>query len=73
MSSNGLTLDFIGLTKVFLIQDVLHFKINCYHNLLFNVRLDTDVGHRGVELYISDTFTYSKWEDLSIFILHVFE
>ena len=36
MSSNGLILDFIGITEVFKIQDVLHYKINGYHNLLFN-------------------------------------
>ncbi len=73
MSSNGLTLDFICLSEVFKIQDVLHYKINGYHNLLFNTRLDTDDGHGGVGLYISETFTYSKREDLSIFIPHVFE
>ena len=73
MSSTGLTLDFIGLTKVFKIQDVLHYQINGYHNLLFNTRLDTDDGHGGVGLYISETFTYSKREDLSLFIHHVFE
>ena len=60
MSSNGLTLDFIGLTEIFKIQDVLHYKINGYHNLLFNTRLDADDGHGGVGLYISETFTYSK-------------
>ena len=73
MSSNGLTLAFIGLTEIFKIQDVLHYKINGYHNLLFNTRLDADDGHGGVGLYISETFTYSKREDLSIFIPHVFE
>ena len=73
MSSNGLTLDFIGLTEIFKIQDVLHYKINGYHNLLFNTRLDADDGHGGIGLYISETFTYSKREDLSIFIPHVFE
>ena len=37
MSSNGLTFDFIDLTaEVFEIQDVLHYKINGYYNLLFN-------------------------------------
>ena len=66
MSSNGFTLDFIGLTEVFKIQDVLHYKINGYHNLLFNTRLDTDDGHGGLDC-ISDIFTYSKREDLSIF------
>ena len=55
MSSNCLTIDFIGLTEVFKIQDVLHDKINGYHNLL------------------SEAITYSKREDLSIFIRHVFE
>ena len=70
MSSNGLTLAFIGLTEI---QDVLHYKINGYHNLLFNTRLDADDDHGGVGLYISETFTYSKREDLSIFIPHVFE
>ena len=69
MSSKGLTFHFIGVTEVFKIQDVLHYKINIYHNLLFNMRLDTDDGHRGVDLYISDTFiTY-----LAIFIPYVFE
>ena len=73
MSSNRLTLDFIDLTEVFKIQDVLHYKIDGYHNLLFDTRLDADDGHRGVGLYISETFTYSKREDLSIFIPHVLE
>ena len=73
ISSKGLTFDFIGLTEVFKIQDVLHYNINGYHNLLFNTRLDTDDGHGGVGLYISETFTYSMREDLSIFIPHVFE
>ena len=73
MSSNGLTLDFIGLTESLKIQDVLHYKINGYHNLLFNTRLVADDGHGGVGLYISETFTYSKREDLSIFIPHVFK
>ena len=73
MSSNGLTLDFIGLTEIFKIQGVLHYKINGYHNLLFNTRLYADGGHGGVGLYISETFTYSKLENLSIFIPHVFE
>ena len=74
LSSNGLTFnDVIGLNEVFKIQDVLHYKINGYHNLLFNTRLDTDDGHGEVRLYISDTFIYSMREDLSIFILHVFD
>ena len=63
MSSNGLALEFIDLTEVFKIQDVLHYKINGYRNLLFNTRLDTDDGHGEVGLYISETFTYSKRED----------
>ena len=73
MSSNGLTLDFIGLTEIVKIQDVLHYKINGYHNLLFNTRFDADDGHGGVGLYITETFIYSKREDLLIFIHHVFE
>ena len=62
MSSNGLILDFIGITEIFLIQDVLRYKINVYHNLLFNTRPD-----------ISDKFIYSMYEDFLIFIPHVFE
>ena len=50
MSSNGLTLECIGLTEVFKIQDVLHYKINGYHNLLFSTRLDADDGHGEVGL-----------------------
>ena len=73
MSSNGLILDFIGITEVFKIQDVLRYKINGYHNLLFNTRPDIDDGLGGVGLYISETFTYSMRVDLSIFIPHVFE
>ena len=61
------------MVLIFKIQDILHYKINGYHNLLFNTRLDADDGHGGVGLYISETFTYSKREDLSIFIPHVFE
>ena len=61
--------DVIGLNEVFKIQDVLHYKINGYHNLLFNTRLDTDDGHGEVGLYISDTFTYSKQEYLSLMYL----
>ena len=34
---------------------------------------DTDDGHCGVGLHISDKFTYSMRVDLSIFIPHVFE
>ena len=37
-----------------------------------DTRLDADDGHGGVGLYISETVTYSKREDFSIFILHVF-
>ena len=51
MSSNGLTIVFICFT------DVLHHKINGYHNLLYNTRLDTDDGHGGVGLYISGTLS----------------
>ena len=66
MSSNGLILDFTGIT-----EDGKCYKINGYHNLLFNTRPDRD-GHAGVGLYISDEFTYSMHEYLSIFIPHVF-
>ena len=52
MSSNGLTLDFIGIT-VCLIQDVLRYKINGYHNLLFNTRVDTDMMAMVELCYIS--------------------
>ena len=55
VSSNSLTVDFICFT------DVLHHKINSYHNLLYNTRLDSDDGHGGVGLYISGTFC--KQED----------
>ena len=72
MSSNGLTFDFIAPAEVFKIQEVLHDKINCYHNLLSNTRLDTDDGHGEVGLYISDTFTYTKGGDISIFSTHLF-
>ena len=67
MSSNGLILDFIGITEL-----GKRYKINGYRNLLFNTRPDRDDGHDGVGLYISDKFTYSRHEDLSIFIPHVF-
>ena len=64
--SNGLNFDFIGLIEVFKIQDVAHYKINGYHNLLFNAKLDAYNGHAGVGLYISlpsqHTSTYSKRE-----------
>ena len=74
MSSNGLTFDFMFLTAdVFEIHDVLHYKINGYYNLLFNTSLDREDGHGGVGMYVSDTFTYSKREDLSIFIPHAFD
>ena len=45
MSSNGQTFDFTGLTEGFKIQDVLRYRINGYHNLLFNTRLDIDDDH----------------------------
>ena len=73
MSSNGITPDLIGLTEVFKIQDILQYNINGYHNLLFNTSLNTDDRHGGVGLYINETLTYLKREDLSIFIPNVFE
>ena len=73
LSSNGLKLDIIGLTEIFRIRNSQQYKINGYRNLLFNTRLENDDGHRGVGIYINESFTYSKREDLSIFIPYVFE
>ena len=48
--------------------------MNGYHNVLFNTIFDTDDGHgERVGLYICNTCTYSKREDVSVFIPHVFE
>ena len=61
----------IALIEIFRILDSQQYNINGYHSLLFNTRLQNDDGHGGVGNYIS--FTYTKREDLSIFIPHVFE
>ena len=48
--------------------------MNGYHNVLLYTIFDTDDCHgERVGLYISDTCTYSKREDVSVFIPHVFE
>ena len=47
--------------------------ITIYSSIQYNTRLDTDDGHGAVGLYINDKFSYSKCEDLSIFIPQVFE
>ena len=73
MSTNKFQFDLIGLTEVLKICDDVNYKLNGYHDLQFNTRPDTDDGHGGVALYIKDNLTYVKRDDLSIFILHVFE
>ena len=63
----------MALTEIFRIRDYQQYNINRYNSLLFNTRLQNDDGHGGVGIYINETFTYTKREDLSIFIPHVFE
>ena len=62
----------IALTEIFRIRDSQQYNINGYHSLLFNTRLQNDDGHGGVGIYINDSFTYTKREDLSTFFPHVF-
>ena len=73
LSSDDLKFDIIGLTEIFRIRDYQQYSINGYHSLLFNTRLQNDDGLGGVGIYINENFTYTKREDLSIFIPHVFE
>ena len=72
LSSGNLKLDMIALTEIFTIRDSQQYNRNGYHSLLFNTRLQNDDGHGGVGIYISDRFTYTKREDLSIFIPRLF-
>ena len=69
LSSGGLKLDMIALTEIFRIRDSQQYNINGYLILLFNTRLQNDDGH----IYINESFTYTKREDLSIFIPRLFE
>ena len=65
--------DFLGLTEIFKIHDNFIYSINGYHDIEFNTRHDSDDGHGGVGLYIKSTVSYSRRDDLSIFIPNVIE
>ena len=65
--------DFLGLTEIFKIHDHFNYSINGYHDIEFNTRHHSDDGHGGVGLYVKSTVSYSRRDDLSIFITHVLE
>ena len=73
MSTERFHFDFIGLTEVFKVHSDFNYSIAGYHDLDFNVRDDLDDDHGGVGLYINANLTYSRRDDLSIFIPHIIE
>ena len=73
ISSDRFHFDFIGLTEVFKVHDGTNYSIEGYHDIESNTRGDTDDGHGGVALYINETMSFFRRDDLSIFIPHVIE
>ena len=73
ISSDRFHFDFIGLTEVCKVHDGTNYSIEGYHDIESNTKGDTGDGHGGVALYIYETMSFFRRDDLSIFIPHVIE
>ena len=63
--------DYIGISEVFDCKRDDRLHLPGYHNLISRTR--NDGGKGGVGLFIKDNINFNVREDLSFYILHVFE
>ena len=70
LSSDGLKLDIIGLTYIFIIRDSQQYNANGYHSLFFDIILQ---NYELVELgYILTKVLYTLNANISLYLLLMF-
>ncbi len=57
LNSESHSLDLVGLTEIFKINDYTNYSISGYHPIVYKTRLDGNRG--GVGLYISESMNYT--------------
>ena len=70
-NTNSFTIDCLGLTEIFRINDFSNYNIEGYHPIVYKTRPDRNRG--GIGLYVNAQLSFIPREDLSIFIPHVIE
>ena len=73
MSSSEFSFDIIGFSEIFRPKSGIAYSLEGYHELLTNIREETDDGRGGVGIFIKDKYTFNIRTDLSVFLPHVLE